>query len=412
VCVYEGPISALLGCVIRKPDTLVLSIPGLTFLLLLPGLLYSTLAFDISRTFFFELLLSCNPVSACAMLLQLVSRAESIRYSVSWTTSSPTASVPVYIYIVMQLADLIVLSVGVSYFIHYLHPNTSHISASARISNKEVDLESSYTTTTRHTSAWNSMFMRHMCSCIYFPIYCIRLLLGYEVRSTVSTAAAYSPIPSPSTATSPSSNIALHVDSLTKQYTTNHTAVTTLSNISTRLQKSCVTVLLGGNGAGKTTMLKILAGLDSKYVGQVTVDRSILDSDRAISTSTSTSATRRILGWCPQNDPLYDLLTVEEHIYLFEDILAASSSTESVLSICITSIIDFVWLILNLGHVYTTTASRRSRDSSVTSSATNKILSELALVEHASKLSSELSGELVIHILYYIILYYIILLSE
>jgi ABC-type multidrug transport system ATPase subunit len=55
--------------------------------------------------------------------------------------------------------------------------------------------------------------------------------------------------------------------------------------------------LIGENGAGKSTLMKICAGLLAPDAGSVTIDG--------------------VLGYCPQDPGLLDLLNAEEHIVLF-----------------------------------------------------------------------------------------------
>lgn len=60
----------------------------------------------------------------------------------------------------------------------------------------------------------------------------------------------------------------VEIKELTKTFDT----VTALDDVSLEIGEGKIIGLLGSNGSGKTTMLKILAGLCMKYEGQVHID--------------------------------------------------------------------------------------------------------------------------------------------
>ncbi|KAG8188932.1 hypothetical protein JTE90_014984 [Oedothorax gibbosus] len=82
-----------------------------------------------------------------------------------------------------------------------------------------------------------------------------------------------------------------------------------LSGLTLRMREGCITSLLGHNGAGKTTTIKILTGRLRPTSGCVSVC--------GLSLPAHTRAVRRMLGFCPQGNTLYDKLTVQEHLNLF-----------------------------------------------------------------------------------------------
>ena len=86
------------------------------------------------------------------------------------------------------------------------------------------------------------------------------------------------------------------------------TKVVALNDLALTMEESKITGLLGHNGAGKTTLISILSGLISPTAGSVTVN--------GVSAVTEVDQIRTQLGICPQHDTLFDLLTVDEHLWL------------------------------------------------------------------------------------------------
>ncbi|XP_076998257.1 phospholipid-transporting ATPase ABCA3 isoform X2 [Tamandua tetradactyla] len=70
-----------------------------------------------------------------------------------------------------------------------------------------------------------------------------------------------------------------------------------------------ITVLLGHNGAGKTTTLSMLTGLFPPTSGRAYVGEYEISQDMV--------QIRKSLGLCPQQDILFDNLTVAEHLYFY-----------------------------------------------------------------------------------------------
>ena len=86
---------------------------------------------------------------------------------------------------------------------------------------------------------------------------------------------------------------------------------TVLNNISFKLYRNEIFVLLGHNGAGKTVLLNILTGLLSADSG------SVIYNSENILTPSGLNYFHKIIGICPQEDILFENLTVEEHLKLF-----------------------------------------------------------------------------------------------
>ncbi len=102
-----------------------------------------------------------------------------------------------------------------------------------------------------------------------------------------------------------------------------------------------VVQLLGSNGAGKTTLLRTLCGFmgapstfsdraersEHLVTGSIellppgnTRDNGSLDAPSGDNVDID-GGRRRVIGWCPQMDALYEELSVQEHLQLFADLL-------------------------------------------------------------------------------------------
>ncbi|XP_064150869.1 phospholipid-transporting ATPase ABCA3-like [Loxodonta africana] len=80
-------------------------------------------------------------------------------------------------------------------------------------------------------------------------------------------------------------------------------------DLTLNLYEGQITALLGHNGAGKTTVLSLLSGLFPPTRGKAYICGFDISKDMF--------HIRKNLGLCPQNDLLFDYLTVSEHLYFF-----------------------------------------------------------------------------------------------
>nr|XP_048292244.1 ATP-binding cassette sub-family A member 17-like isoform X3 [Myodes glareolus] len=90
-----------------------------------------------------------------------------------------------------------------------------------------------------------------------------------------------------------------------------------VKDLSLNLYKGQITVLLGHNGAGKTTICSILTGLISPSKGQAYVHGRDISKDMVY--------IRKSLGWCPQHDILFDNFTVTDHLSFYGQLKGLSS---------------------------------------------------------------------------------------
>uniref|UniRef100_A0A7E4WCV7 ABC transporter domain-containing protein n=1 Tax=Panagrellus redivivus TaxID=6233 RepID=A0A7E4WCV7_PANRE len=98
----------------------------------------------------------------------------------------------------------------------------------------------------------------------------------------------------------------ISVRKVTKIYETGQVAVDGLSFEAYRGQ---LTVLLGHNGAGKSTTFSVISGISASTRGEVYICRRSIEYEL--------SECQKEIGYCPQYNPLFKKLTVEEHLRLY-----------------------------------------------------------------------------------------------
>ena len=81
-----------------------------------------------------------------------------------------------------------------------------------------------------------------------------------------------------------------------------------LRNVALEAKVGEITVVLGRNGVGKTTLLKSIMGVVPVKSGTITLD------GQAIQKETSYERVRRGIGFVPQGREIFPLLTVEENL--------------------------------------------------------------------------------------------------
>ncbi|KAM6349075.1 glucosylceramide transporter ABCA12 [Alca torda] len=103
----------------------------------------------------------------------------------------------------------------------------------------------------------------------------------------------------------------VQLQNLTKIYHLPHKRIVAVKNISLGIPAGECFGLLGVNGAGKTTIFKMLTGDIGASSGKLRVQ------DHSGSLNDISEAHWSLFGYCPQEDALDDLLTVEEHMYYY-----------------------------------------------------------------------------------------------
>lgn len=85
-----------------------------------------------------------------------------------------------------------------------------------------------------------------------------------------------------------------------------------VADVSTEIRKGEIVGLLGHNGAGKTTVMKILTGFLEATDGTVEVDGLDVATDRA--------AVQQRIGYLPENAPLYEEMTVADYLVMMAEL--------------------------------------------------------------------------------------------
>eukprot|EP00928_Gymnodinium_smaydae_P031784 TRINITY_DN23219_c0_g1_i1.p1 TRINITY_DN23219_c0_g1~~TRINITY_DN23219_c0_g1_i1.p1 ORF type:complete len:1428 (-),score=165.40 TRINITY_DN23219_c0_g1_i1:57-4340(-) len=101
----------------------------------------------------------------------------------------------------------------------------------------------------------------------------------------------------------------LKMEQLRKVFKSGQVAV---DDMTMEVQRGEIFALLGHNGAGKTTCINCIVGLIPPTSGTARVC--------GIDVSTDCDAARRQMSICPQDNPLYDVFTVRQHLHFFANL--------------------------------------------------------------------------------------------
>lgn len=98
------------------------------------------------------------------------------------------------------------------------------------------------------------------------------------------------------------------IDNLTRRYGDK----VAVHGVTTTIQRGEIVGLLGHNGAGKTTVMKIMTGYLDASDGSVTVD--------GVSVAEQRTEVQRRIGYLPENAPLYDEMLVQEYLLMMAEL--------------------------------------------------------------------------------------------
>jgi len=114
----------------------------------------------------------------------------------------------------------------------------------------------------------------------------------------------------------------LSCQGLTKEFIHGpHEKVKALDGVTLRVARGAVTGLIGPDGAGKTTLIRIATGLFAPEAGSIRV--------LGIDVTANPQAVQSRVGYMPQRFGLYEDLTVEENLNLYADLHGITPETRS-----------------------------------------------------------------------------------
>jgi ATP-binding cassette subfamily A (ABC1) protein 3 len=124
--------------------------------------------------------------------------------------------------------------------------------------------------------------------------------------------------------------VGIKISNITKIFKQLGTFKKAVNNLSLNIYEGQISVLLGHNGAGKSTTISMITGLNSPETGEILINNVNIVED--------TIEARKNLGYCPQHNLLFDNLTVYEHLKFFSTLKENFDDAE----------IDYMLEMLNL----------------------------------------------------------------
>nr|QNH67859.1 ATP-binding cassette transporter subfamily A member 3 X2 [Brachionus rotundiformis] len=103
--------------------------------------------------------------------------------------------------------------------------------------------------------------------------------------------------------------IGIKIDKISKNFRQLGTIKQAVNDLSLNIYEGQISVLLGHNGAGKSTTISMITGLAEPTSGRILVND--------IDVVKNTKKARKCIGFCPQYNLLFDNLTVYEHLKFF-----------------------------------------------------------------------------------------------
>jgi ABC-type nitrate/sulfonate/bicarbonate transport system ATPase subunit len=348
-----GSMGVVISSWTKNVETAVVMVPTAVFLMAIPGMVYYDLAFDVQRTALVEIMLCLLPPSAAIIILRSVCTMESLSLPLLLSTTSLVSNVPVLVHLIVLVFDgLFYFSVAILWSSYQFQLRAKQLASAEDIRRHNVEPVESFASggfaiLEYVTTAWQTMMSKDI------------ILTSQEYELVGMNGTHYDSIEQHRYESSSNSdikdlgNVGLVVSDVSKSYvsTEKECQIQVLSHIQATLHAGQVTTLLGSNGGGKTTLLRILGGFDYSYEGDIFYVKEAEDE-------------RRVVGWCSQNDALYHFLTIREHLEMYCEILSLAGNQ-------LTSLTD----------------EPRSVSKGITS-----LLNSLDLLEHQFKYPTSLSG--------------------
>lgn len=107
-------------------------------------------------------------------------------------------------------------------------------------------------------------------------------------------------------------NPIIAIDEVVKRFQRGERTVTALDRMTLRVEAGCITGLVGPDGAGKTTLMRLITGLLKSDAGTIRV--------LGLDSSGQAQAIQAAVGYMPQRFGLYEDLTVAENLDLYADL--------------------------------------------------------------------------------------------
>jgi ABC-2 type transport system ATP-binding protein len=115
-----------------------------------------------------------------------------------------------------------------------------------------------------------------------------------------------------------SADVALRLESVSKRFAAGGRVVQALDQISVVAKRGIVTGLIGPDGAGKTTLMRLVAGLLAPDAGKITL--------LGIDVASEPQRVQSIIGYMPQRFGLYEDLSVQENLSLYADLQGVAAA--------------------------------------------------------------------------------------
>jgi ABC-2 type transport system ATP-binding protein len=118
-----------------------------------------------------------------------------------------------------------------------------------------------------------------------------------------------------------STDAALQLESVSKSFHSGGRSVRVLDRVSITVKRGIVTGLIGPDAVGKTTLIRLIAGLLAPDQGQIRV--------LGVDALADPQGVQSVIGYMPQRFGLYEDLSVQENLDLYADLQAVAEADRS-----------------------------------------------------------------------------------